>query len=499
LRSRRSLLFVMGILTGAMFPARAGAFKFQEHAAIGDEAIMAACKVRANELMKVLLVENNPGPEKFCLALFLPGRRTYGTVSAMSGDNIPSPYLFVDNLSRVEAVTASTTDYLLLAHENQEHFQPDSVATYRFWHRTAILSAFTIGRVMLDDPAALRRRLEEILIFNAFADHFLADSFSAGHIRVDRKRLSDRVSKNLHDFDNQQNVGKHAWSVMNSRGETWWPVGDGQWQAMDGADKARIVEAVSLSIDEVLTVFIDVVSAMQEGLPQDLAAKGLEPGTASLSALRNKSLIQRDDSYAALAVIPIRPQCAEQSMLGDQPCYGLTSYAESFIIGAAGNVHFTERANSTSWSIDLAKPLFSFFGFFLRADVHSDIRYDAPMNMTTGQGAWFTGGTVGVFGRVLPSPQASHGSEFSFAVKLGMPVLLAPSAGGWPHAYQKMAMYIPDVGFSVGRLFYSFDVNLEFGYGAFLSYGPPSVPGLPRTISAERGAQLGISTHFAIF
>jgi hypothetical protein len=504
-RPRRAALLFGGMGSALMLLAArpAAAFKFQEHAAIGDRAMSQACAGEAKALMAALKVADSAtvgddAAAAFCSALLLPGGRSYGTVSAMSGDNIPSPYLFVDNLSRVEAVTVSTTDYLLLAHENQDHFQPDSVATYRFWHRTAIQAAFTLGSATLLDPASLRRRFEEILIFNAFADHFLSDSFAAGHIRVDRKRLSDRVSKNLHDFDNQANVGRHAWWVKNQLGDVWWPVGDGQWEAMDQKDQARVVEAVQLSIQEVIEVFVDVVGALNRPKVGD------QPRSQALEKVRNEPTMQRDDSYRALPLIPLRPQCAEQSMLGDQPCYRLTSYAESFIVGAAGNVHFTDRENTTSWSVDLAKPLFSFLGFFLRTDVHTDIRYDAPGNVTTGQGAWLTGVTPGIFGRLLPSPQASHGSEFSFAIKIGVPILIAPDARGRPDHLQPMALYIPDVNFTVGRLFYSLDLNLEFGYGAFLAYRPaPAVGGATgatgATILGERGAELGISTHFAIF
>ena len=478
---------VLGVLQSLLVARPALAFKFQEHAAIGDRAMSQACAHQAAALKAALRAVGDD--RSFCKSLLLPGRRSYGTVSAMSGDNIPSPYLFVDNLSRVEAVTVSTMDYVILAHENQDHFQPDSVATYRFWHRTAIHAAFTLGGAMLSDPASLRQRFEEILIFNAFADHFLGDSFAAGHIRVDRKRLSDRISKNLHDFDNKANVGQRAWWVENQRGDLWWPVGDGQWEAMDQHDQDRIIEAVQRSIEEVMKVFTDVVSALGPG------------GDAALETVRNSDSVQRDDSYAALPLIPLRPQCAEQSMLGDQPCYRLTSYAESFIVGAAGNVHFTDRENTTSWSVDLAKPLFSFFGFFLRTDIHTDIRYDVPGNLTTGQGSWLTGVTPGIFGRVLPSPQASHGSEFSFTIRVGVPILIAPDARGRPSHVEPMAIYIPDISFMVGRLFYSLDLNLEFGYGAFLAYRPTPIGGgaTGSVISSDRGAQLGISTHFAIF
>jgi hypothetical protein len=174
----------------------------------------------------------------------------------------------------------------------------------------------------------LRRKLEQSLILNAFADHFLADSFAAGHIRVDRKRLSDRVAKKLHDEDNRANAGTHKWWVSNAIGETWWPVGDGKWKEMNEPDKRRIIEAVRESIVEVIGVYLTVTPLIRDG--------------------------------------------------------------------------------STS-------------------------------------------------------------------------------------------LKIPDIQFFIGRLFYSMDVNLEFGYGSFVALRPGTDPAGPATIGAERGAKIGLSAHYAFF
>lgn len=62
---------------------------------------------------------------------------------------------------------------------------------------------------------------------NAFADHYLEDSFSAGHMRVPRKLLhddlavSDLCAQFMHGEDNAIGL-----SVVNPKGENWTAYGD---------------------------------------------------------------------------------------------------------------------------------------------------------------------------------------------------------------------------------------------------------------------------------
>jgi len=95
---------------------------------------------------------------------------------------------------------------------------------------------------------------------NAFADHFLEDSFAAGHLRTPRRRLhqggvvggpADLCAKYMHDEDNAVGL-----TVRNPRGESW--VSRGDTYLMDPADldnAARARDALRVSVAEVLAAF----------------------------------------------------------------------------------------------------------------------------------------------------------------------------------------------------------------------------------------------------
>ncbi len=75
--------------------------------------------------------------------------------------------------------------YKNLALSNISHFSHGgtSIQTWSIQHAEAIIASFDAGT---NADSAL---LKSALIINAFADHFLTDSFSAGHIRVPRKEI----------------------------------------------------------------------------------------------------------------------------------------------------------------------------------------------------------------------------------------------------------------------------------------------------------------------
>ena len=66
--------------------------------------------------------------------------------------------------------------HLGLARINWDYFGEDARAAYNAGHATAI-------------QKAISGDLEGAYTLNAFADHFLEDSFSAGHIRTSRRLL----------------------------------------------------------------------------------------------------------------------------------------------------------------------------------------------------------------------------------------------------------------------------------------------------------------------
>lgn len=66
--------------------------------------------------------------------------------------------------------------YLGLARINWDHFGPDARTAYNAGHSKAL-------------EVAIAGDLEKAYAMNAFADHFLEDSFSAGHLRTPRRSL----------------------------------------------------------------------------------------------------------------------------------------------------------------------------------------------------------------------------------------------------------------------------------------------------------------------
>ena len=74
---------------------------------------------------------------------------------------------------------APMLSYLNLAKINWDHFGQDARTTYNAGHRAAIDVALKGG----SDNLVLAYAM------NAFADHFLEDSFSAGHLRTPRRLL----------------------------------------------------------------------------------------------------------------------------------------------------------------------------------------------------------------------------------------------------------------------------------------------------------------------
>jgi hypothetical protein len=93
--------------------------------------------------------------------------------------------------------------YKSLALENVSHFSGGGTAlsTWQETHRDAVLAALDAGKK--GDSGGLGKAYA----MNAFADHFLTDSFSAGHVRVPReqtivyyKKLARDVFQNIIDY-----------------------------------------------------------------------------------------------------------------------------------------------------------------------------------------------------------------------------------------------------------------------------------------------------------
>jgi hypothetical protein len=88
----------------------------------------------------------------------------------------------------------SVTDrYFGLASRNLSHFSAggNATATYAKWHSDALVDALEAGQT--GNKSIWRRALTK----EAFADHFLTDSFSAGHVRTPRADIKQWYDTNM--------------------------------------------------------------------------------------------------------------------------------------------------------------------------------------------------------------------------------------------------------------------------------------------------------------
>jgi hypothetical protein len=105
-----------------------------------------------------------------------------------SGFTEPEPTLDEDKQKDEDKKKEVRDRYYYLASVNLSHFrEPGGTAwtTYTRWHWPAILAAFEAGSRRDPQQWLLALTLE------AFADHYLTDSFSAGHVRTPRQEIRD--------------------------------------------------------------------------------------------------------------------------------------------------------------------------------------------------------------------------------------------------------------------------------------------------------------------
>jgi len=203
------------------------------------------------------------------------------------------PYEIYANLGDtrffLDFVGSYLSQYLIAALWNFDHFA-DSCAqnAYHFIHRRAMAlareSGLSISSISNFSSAPLETRqnalraarngLEKAYVLNAYADHVLSDTFSAGHLRTPRTALqaiciqpfdSGYAAKLMHDEDNRNGL----W-VRNNRGNIWKTFGDGMY--FDNANApARLLEreALQISKNEIYDAF--------NGSPDSFGAAELIP------------------------------------------------------------------------------------------------------------------------------------------------------------------------------------------------------------------------------
>ncbi|MDA8437393.1 MAG: hypothetical protein M0Z51_00865 [Propionibacterium sp.] len=201
--------------------------------------------------------------------------KVYGVL----GDSLSMRWNEITGGENIGPVPVVMGRYLKLAAENWDHFAGYAITAYRAGHAIAMdhaASARTSGL----SPADRQVRLQEAYAFNAFADHFLTDLFSAGHLRVPRKELYEQVttpipgrsgtmgsllSRSMHDEDSRVGL-----TVHNAAGNTWVAYGDKRLlDAATGDNRAMAVRATQASATDVWNAY--------QGAPQQDSALALIP------------------------------------------------------------------------------------------------------------------------------------------------------------------------------------------------------------------------------
>ncbi|PBK60954.1 fucose-specific lectin [Armillaria solidipes] len=160
--------------------------------------------------------------------------------------------------------------YLGLAQINWDHFGADARTAYNAGHATAIQKAISGD---LDGAYAM----------NAFADHFLEDSFSAGHLRTPRRLLhgtvdftADFCAKYMHDEDNAIGIG-----AKDPGGHSWTLYGDKRaLDSLNDDNRTRCVDSVQASANEIYKAY----KTRQAPSPDDYQAWTYAPTLESANA-----------------------------------------------------------------------------------------------------------------------------------------------------------------------------------------------------------------------
>jgi hypothetical protein len=151
--------------------------------------------------------------------------------------------------------------YLELASKNWDHFAPNAVLAYQAGHALALKMVADARVSGAFDERFMGGILLNAYALNAFADHFLTDLFSAGHVRVPRKQIYEQSSiaipanlcaKGMHDEDSKLGL-----QVKNANGDKWRMYGDKHYfDQLNFCNRTLVDLATQTSADEVFEVFL---------------------------------------------------------------------------------------------------------------------------------------------------------------------------------------------------------------------------------------------------
>ncbi|KPN92803.1 hypothetical protein [Pseudomonas nunensis] len=263
-------------------------------AAFDTLAVLSASKVEAVKILAVIQKEIDAVKQAI-----KDGKHPHEAYDAL-GDTLSEEWNKITGGGSFVSALFPLGRYLKLAANNADHFGEWAQQAYIAGHIAALQHA-AAAHASRDE-----KQLEVAYAMNAFADHFLTDLFSAGHLRVPRKALAAAVTPSdlgslitrfMHDEDS-----KFGLNVRNANGEQWHAYGDKRYfDAIDSANRLHVNAAVQLSADEVFaaylsgTVPVPSSFAALKQLPDLQAALNLASNFSPLFRIEGSKVLRRKD------------------------------------------------------------------------------------------------------------------------------------------------------------------------------------------------------------
>jgi len=130
---------------------------------------------------------------------------------------------------------------------NYKHFYPASVTLWRHDHTHAMESAIALSNT---SSIELAEQFEQALAIEAFAQHYLQDSFASGHMGFNRLASSNATALAYHD-----RMSREGRCVANEMGEAWFTFGDDHLNDSSVAAE-HVVAASAESFSDFLDSFV---------------------------------------------------------------------------------------------------------------------------------------------------------------------------------------------------------------------------------------------------
>lgn len=173
-------------------------------------------------------------------------------------NNLPIPTTITNDGSNCQITgILSRPGYLEVLTKNYSHFGWNSMVAYVENHQIALNKAQESFLMRKQNPNLSQQLLHEALIYNSFADHYLTDAFSSGHIRVPRIQIKkwafenlkgafrtvrgDLLSLLIHDHESRhlKTGDERGMLVKNSLDHVWMTYSDGQMHADKSSARAN--------------------------------------------------------------------------------------------------------------------------------------------------------------------------------------------------------------------------------------------------------------------